>query len=304
MKRKPTSPTLTPAAAGVLLAVVALTGAGPLSACDTPVFEYALYHWTADSYTVVYLSDRPEVGPDRKANGYLEKMGSLEDGFANVRLVRLNPKQLPETTPPDLREAVERHAQASLPLHLVYTPRGDEIHAGRLSPEDARALVESPLRKQIADMLVEERKQGVLLLLSGEDADANASARQAALQAIETAKQFDVNPGFLEIDAGTPEEKWLVKQLRALPVEESAQSAPLLFGCFGRGHVEGPVPAAGGTVDPALMLLDFMSGPCTCVVKEAGMGLDLLIRRNWDASLPAGGPPELRPMEPGGYIAF
>lgn len=291
-------------AGGVLFSTLLLYCANPMFACDTPVFEYALYHWTADPYTVVYLNDRPEIGSDRKANGYLEKAGSLEDGFANVRPIRLNPKQLPENTPPDLREAVERHAQAVLPLHLVYSPRGDEIHAGRLSPEDARALVESPLRKQIADMIVEERKQGVLILLSGEDSDATARARQAALQAIETAKQFDVNPGFLEIDAGAPEETWLVKQLRALPLQDGAQSGPLLFGCFGRGHVEGPVPAVDGTADPALMLLDFMSGPCTCIAKQAGMGLDLLIRRNWDASLPAGGPPEPRPMEPAGYIAF
>jgi len=60
----------------------------------------------------------------------------------------------------------------------------------------------------------------------------------------------------------------------------------MLFGCFGRGHVRGR-GASQALRGDALQLVEFMNGPCTCNIKAADTGLDLLIDWEWEVHLQA-----------------
>ena len=50
-------------------------------------------------------------------------------------------------------------------------------------------------------------------------------------------------------------------------------------------------------------LVRFMNGPCTCEIKAANLGVDLISNWDWEALVPGAGPPP-KAMEPGGYVTL
>jgi hypothetical protein len=59
---------------------------------------------------------------------------------------------------------------------------------------------------------------------------------------------------------------------------------PMVFGVYGRARVLEPFVGKGITVDNLTQLVDFVTGACSCQVKDANPGLDLLTTWNWDAT--------------------
>jgi len=69
------------------VALLGLTGL-PTTACDSPVYEYALYQWQARPYSVLYLAQGTEDPTDKDANAFLDAAGHAPRGHANLRFVR------------------------------------------------------------------------------------------------------------------------------------------------------------------------------------------------------------------------
>ncbi|MBC7288368.1 MAG: hypothetical protein H5T86_10050 [Armatimonadetes bacterium] len=80
-------------------------------------------------------------------------------------------------------------------------------------------------------------------------------------------------------------------------------NAPVLYGVFGRGHVLEPFVGAAITLDNALQLIAYMNGPCTCELKAANPGMDLLTSVNWAERTAAAAPVRDRP-EPSFIMGF
>jgi hypothetical protein len=214
---------------------------------------------------------------------------------------------------------------AALPHVAVITPSGRGpprvIWHGALrdpaSRESLRQLVDSPARRELARRLLAGDAVVWVCLESGlEEKDDAAFGRLAEILAkLEKelklpAPQVGLESEFADPDSGLraaglplalkfstlrvsrtdPAERYFVEQLLASEgtgadslVAEGLK--PMVFPVFGRGRVlcayvdngiyEGPLPQDA----------EFLVGPCSCQVKQANPGVDLLMAADWEGAI-------------------
>lgn len=327
----------------------AACGISPARACNTPVFRYAMYNWPPAPYYVFYLHRGPVAKEDEAINKSLDGL-CRGDPPANVVLAAVDVsneeefKRLPEV----VQKAYQSHAQAQQPLHLVFSPwvlfyawaaepaagppdkkaetaaQGQPglaaLFAGRLDEKKVQAIVDSPVRKQLADLL-QEGHAAVLLILTGPDEEANQRAEKAVGEVVAMAAEgkfpvssgddytlqgflpeaADKGPGdgrrqtnssdtlklaVLKLSRTDPAEKWLVDCLLSVEPdlrESQYAKSPMVFAVFGRGRVMLPFVGKGVTAANLADCVRFLAGPCSCSISDRSAGVDLLVRSDWDA---------------------
>lgn len=282
-------------------------------ACDTPVYRYAMYRWNPAPYEVYYFHDQPVTDADGSLHDLIETMSENPDAAANLSLIPIDVARDPDlkTVPPDVRTFWKSGEPKSLPSYLVWAPpsrdrRQDEgvIISGSLDTSMLQALTHSPARNTIAQQL-ETGKAGVLVLLEGKDAAETKRAREVVQQLAsgiasgklplatalpgetpEEGKAKSAKPqvGLHVIQRDDAAEQWLIRTLFAVEDGLPEIDKPMVFPIFGRGRVLPPYIGAGITQELLVECLDFITGPCSCTVKEQNRGMDLLIAYNWDAA--------------------
>jgi len=211
---------------GVAAAVLwAACGASPVRACNTPVFRYATYNWPSAPYYVFYLRHGPVPKEDEAINKSLDGLCRAHPP-ANVVLAAVDVSNEEEykKLPDIVKKAYQSHAQAQQPLYLVFSPwvlfyawaaepaagpsdkkaetPGERqpapaaLFAGRLDEKQVQAIVDSPVRRQLADLL-KEGNAAVLLILTGPDEEANQQAEKAVGEVLAMAAEgkFPVSSG-------------------------------------------------------------------------------------------------------------
>jgi hypothetical protein len=94
--------------------------------------------------------------------------------------------------------------------------------------------------------------------------------------------------GILKVARNDPAEAWLVRCLMAVePDLNEVANEPMVFAVFGRGRAMPPMVGKGIAADNLTDCLEFLSGPCSCMVKDQNPGADLLMRWDWDATAEA-----------------
>lgn len=290
---------------GAASALVATLLIGAVAwACDTPVYRYAMYNWTAESYVVVYAYDGEPSEEDREANDYLAN-AETADSPANIRFLTIdisNPDEV-QQLPPEMQGALEG-SETEPPYHAVFTPHNRLLLKERLAPEAAQRLVDSPARAALTKHL-RAGSAGVLILLQSENEGANAQALQEAEAAITRAAAGEIRPftlagagvedeevepfevALIVVSRNDPEEQTLVNML--LDVEDDLRefNDPMIFGVYGRARAGWPYLGQGITRENMDDCLAFMSGACSCEVKEQNPGMDLLVAADWNAAAEA-----------------
>ncbi len=210
-----------------LIAVLgALACVQAATACDTPVYRYAMYRWSPAPFRV-YFFHRGEPGKeDADVNRLLAEQSTTQPAAANLALETINVDQKDqlEQLPEAVKKAWEKLGTGKLPIHLVFTSWGDEVAAERLDAAAVRALVESPARKKIAELL-EKRHAAVFLLLCGGKAAENQRAEKAAQEAIAQAAKAQLPSG----DSASGEKEPMdqpAKEAAKPPAGSSAPAAP------------------------------------------------------------------------------
>jgi len=266
------------------LVLVVVAGGAVAWACDTPVYEYTIQNWVRDPYQVHYLHRGEEAAADAEANEYLERVARGTEGHANLGFASVDVSSLDSTAPYGHRRVWARHKSDTLPLHVVTSPRGREVFAGRLDVDTVRKMVSSPKRSALAQQL-SDGKQGVLLTLLGRDAGQNSAARSAVSEIVGRAGEENLEVGVLEVARDDARERWLVQQ--SLQVEDDLKdlTGTMVFGVFGRGYVLPPFVGRGITAENLADLVAFINGPCACEIKAANPGVDLLTDWDWKAHL-------------------
>lgn len=281
MRKQAAGPLVT-AACCVLLGLTALSTA---SACNILVYEYALMQWMRAPYRICYFYKGTESEADAPVISYLEKVSRPPNGHGNLAVSAIEVGELAKTGAGSLAHHIwSQHKSQKLPFYVILTPRGYELFVGRLDLANAKALVSSPKRRQMAEAL-SGGKHGMVLLLQGSDAAANAEAEGIVRQAIAAAKEYDLDIGFLSVGRKDAKEKWLVRQLLLVEEDLAEFDSPMVFGVFGRGHVLEPFLARGITEGNLMALVQFITGPCSCEVKSANIGVDLLTNWDWESHI-------------------
>ena len=306
---------------GAMAALVLFSSASAW-ACSTPVYRYAMYNWAPSPHFVFYLHRGGPSEEDEKVNQLIGELAEAEPAPAYVLLTSVDvsdEKQL-DRLPGPVKDAWHSHEEeVGLPMHLVFSPRGVELFAGRLDAATVRAMAHSPARTRFGELL-DEGHAIVLLFVPGSDKAENARAEKEAKELIarvdagkvpiesdfgipgaegpyaqtpgtepEGDNQAD-QPGrfkvaLLKIQRSDPAEGWLIRSLMALePDLPELADEPMLFAGYGRGRALEPYVGKGITADNLEDVVMFLGSACSCLVKEQNPGVDLLVRWDWDAT--------------------
>lgn len=252
-------------------------------ACTVPVFRYALDRWPGEIYELRVdgaAAAKAEIAP------LLDKLRT--NAVANVTI----------RVPPSARE---------IEAKLVFPdPPGGDVWAGPLTAANLETLLDSPLRRELARRIVRGDSAVWLLVECGDKAADDEAARKLD----ERLKQWATAASLPEQDPNDPSSqigpgpalamRFSVLRLSRQDSREAVtlamleansdevrklRSAPLAFPVFGRGRVLAAVPKENLTPESIDEICAFLTGACSCQVKDSRTGWDLLLSFNWDEEL-------------------
>lgn len=294
------------------LVLTALGTATLAIACDTPVYRYAMYRWLPAPYEVYLFHDGTIDESGQAVQQALQQYGEREGAAANVVFLPVNLAEDPElnTVPPDVKKAWDDRPEKKTPAYLMASPVGMQVPVSDLTADQIEAMVDSPLRQQLGKQL-ESGAAGVFVLLTGKDEEANKKARAAIQKVVEDVNSGEVSlyqappamfgapveePGtddagppatqvaMLEVARDDPQEAWVRKYLLALEPDLPARTEPMVFTVYGRGRAVFSCLGEGIVADNLVMDVEFITGACSCTVKEQNPGVDLLMAYDWEAA--------------------
>lgn len=275
------------------------------NACNIPVFRYALEKWASAPHEVVVLTKGQLTADQAKVVDYLRQVSSGENNIANLRvqLVDLNDPGLDEKQKTLYGNADPK----SLPQILAKFPTITRVPTpywqAPLSLENAKTLVESPVRQKVAREIMKGASAVWLLLESGNAAADEKAAQMLTTQLKELEKKLKLpvltdNPeDQLNSDVALQLQFKLVRVSRTDPKESAFvqmllhtekdlldfEGEPMVFPMFGQGRCLPACIGQGITAENVANDATYLTGPCTCQVKEQNPGFDLLVRAPWES---------------------
>lgn len=269
------------------------------SACNVPVFRYALERWTPDRFVVVVFHKEPFTAGQQVAIDALQSRS--RSGLANL-VVR--PIDVSGEVSPAFRPLWEAQQKPALPWMVVRYPAQTGIEpslwAGPLSAETVTNLIESPARREIARRLLAGDTAVWLLLESGDKQRDDALERALKAESTKLAQTLELPetvPGdpeispdpplriafsTLRITRSEPAESLFIHQLLSWHPSLGNDPRAMLFPVFGRGRVLPPALGEGIRAESIDTIARLLTGPCSCQIKEMNAGFDLLMTIDWD----------------------
>ncbi|MGC9327065.1 MAG: hypothetical protein ACP5I1_05500 [Candidatus Hinthialibacter sp.] len=183
------------------------------------------------------------------------------------------------------------------------------VESGPLTEEYIRSLVQSPVRREIAERLLDgEAAVWIFLECGHKERDEKAFAFiQTLLDQLEKELQLpdrsDVSMAdVIEMDNSAPPMQIQFSTIRVSrtdPAEQTLvnilmhseidlfdyENQPMLFPVFGRARILYALIGEGITEENVREAAGFLIGPCSCLVKDLNPGTDLLMPVNWDDQL-------------------
>jgi hypothetical protein len=283
--------------------------ATPAHACATPVFRYALERWDPATYklqivhrgaltkdetaVVAAMQEFSADGKDGLANYTVEDIDLATDDRPESKELASHVPSLPGMI---LRYGVPRNYNA-MPPDQVVAPIAWE---GKLTPDNARAVMNSPARRKIVEQIA-AGKSVVWIVLGGEDhaaADAAAQKLEKQLADLQASLALPEDPqrqqlgqpdlqlafGLVRLERNDPQEAVLVSTLARFAPDQAANARDtLIVPVFGRGRVLGIVSGAQAGTPDIEDAARFMTGSCSCEVKDANPGFDLILSAPWSS---------------------
>ena len=285
------------------------------AACNVPVFRYALERWEADPYEIVVFHREPLSVEQEVILAGMEKAGKAgRDGTANLTVNRVN---LAGEVPPPLRLLWNAQENPTSPWMVARYPRQSRIEnpawAGPLTAETVGALLDSPARRDLARKLLRGDAVVWLLLESGDrerddEAGRLIEAESGKLQqTLKLPEPSTLDPpmnanvplkiaiSIVRVARSDPAERMLVNLLLNRNPKLATGKEAMLFPIFGRGRAIPPAIGPEIRAEALLEMAEFLTGPCSCQVKEMNPGYDLLLTANWSSLI---GYQELQLPEP------
>ena len=290
----------------VFLAIVLL--AAPLLACSVPVFRYALERWPSDPYVAVVFHRGPLTPEQQKVVDALGREGLAGLKFANVAVQTVDLDAKDVAAP--LQDIWKPHEKEELPRIVLRYPHQTRIAldawSGPLSMESAKAIIDSPVRSEIAQRIVKGDSAVFLFLESGDKEKDEARFKvltDEVQKQQETLKLPEIDPAdvaqgnitgdpdalkirfsIMRLSREAADEQLFVNML--LGTEEDLHELsdePMVFPIFGRGRALYAIVGKGINEDVVATAGADLTGPCTCTVKDQNPGVDLLMALDWES---------------------
>lgn len=287
----------------------ALLVGSALSACQVPVFRYALERWNADRYTVIVLSDGPlEVDAVASWKKIKELAQQPTSGF-DVRQVDVS-KQ-PSAAELEIWKRYSGVSQGNPLMAVLYPDRAQVAtriaHCAPFSAGNVSSVTASPARTKLVSELIGGDSATWIFLRSG-----NKTKDDAALAVLKehlpkeekrielpSAEELEVSAaviensriklriGFsvVEVSRDDSGEQFLVDALLNSEGDLRDYDEPMAFPVFGRGRVLYALVGKGINAETISSAHTFITGPCSCQVKNQNPGFDLLTGWDWGKSV-------------------
>ncbi len=284
-------------------------------ACDTPVYRYAMYRWLPAPYEVYFFYEGEMGASGKKLQAAIDQATESAEAPTNIVMLPVDLSKDKDLTgvPPDVKEAWQKLKDPQLPVVLMSSPAGVQLPVDSVSPADLPAIVDSPMRQQVGKML-EAGNAGVYILLKGEDAAANAAAEKELRAVVndvakgklslyslspqggdygdpnekndedQESEESPLSVGLITLARDDAKEKWLVNCLLAIEPDLPTTKEPVVVMVYGRGRALFSCLGKGIHRDNLIQDVEFITGACSCTVKEQNPGVDLLMTYNWDAA--------------------
>ncbi len=277
----------------VAVGVVLLLAVGVAQACPIPVFQFALEYWDTDAFRIEIEHEGDFDEDQQAARARLEAAVSGEGVPSNIALSWR-----------DYSRAQIRPAEGkTLPYITVHYPTvsgiRDPLWEGPLSMEHVHALLESPVRRQISELLL-ERPVAVWVLLRSGNRSADRTVRRLLRDELARMERTlkvpdpgiagidlgdiytDIKFQMVEVDRDDPAERFLVKMLLGTePDLREFDGQPVVFPIYGRGLVMYALVGNGINRRTLNTAGEFLVSPCSCQVKQSNPGVDLLTTFDW-----------------------
>ncbi len=261
--------------------------------CDTPVFQYALIRWYPDPYRIFVFYEK-DFSEQQKQT--IKLLNELErKSLIICEYVKIS--ELPSKNK-SIRSVWEsiKNPKSSLPLLVVKYPSSSQlnnnIYISKLSTSAVHQIASSPIRRKIANTLLEGNTIVWLILLSD---DTNQNEKLRNLLSTELSKyksqyfqknMSNINFAITEVERDNQKEKFLINILTNIKTSQQwNQKEPIIYPIFGKGRILFPIPARKLHHESIFATCDFLTGPCACELKVMNPGVDLLIDIDWDSAL-------------------
>jgi hypothetical protein len=296
-----------------------------LLACQVPVFRYALERWEPDEFRVIVLHDQPLPEAQQTLIKTIEAASWTEEGHANFNTWVINAAENKSKVVQDLFKKHGKPGDARLMmLYPGVTGVDEPFWVGALTKETAAAVADSPMRKQIRNLILNGKSTVWVVVNSGNpEKDSTAVkhvtatskdiVKQMALpdgvitqdELLEQADEEDsdelidfsnpnilrstiplkIDPATVTLNRDNPKEQLLLKMLTVLDGQNVPKDEPLLYAVFGRGRSIGPLVGKEIVEDNIWDMANYIGGACSCEVKRDNPGVDLLMQCDWDTAL-------------------
>jgi len=264
------------------------------------VFRYALERWKPDAYKGIFLY-RNEIAEDDKALLQQLKDASADDE-APLNLV-IKEVDADSFDKEKLLNLFQGPIPDKLPRLVIWYPdqmgKKQPFLQERITPSLIKGLAQSPKRRQMAESLIMGASVVWVYLTSGnklKDESALSLIRQELDIALETyskapftilsgAERKKLSYGFpiLTLSRDDPAERVFMETLMKSESDLYEHTdKPMVFPVFGRGRVLGCLFGEYITAEKIHEATSFLSGACSCEVKELNPGVDLLVAAPWD----------------------
>jgi hypothetical protein len=274
-------------------------------ACNVPVFRYALERWPADPYLMLVFHEGPMTEKQAKIVKQLEEgiVGDYADGSNYiVEAIDVKGEMHPEVAAYHAASGAESYPWMML-QYPESAPDEPPAYSGPLTEQSASTVGDSPVRREIARLLLKGESVVWLLLESGQPEKDDAALKNLKDNLETLAKEMKLptldasDDKYIDPDAGPelrlsfatvrlkrddPKEAMLLNMLENWNPELVDKEQPMAFAFFGRGRV---LPALVGdeiNVDILAEACAYLIGPCSCQIKQQNPGYDVLMSVPWD----------------------
>ncbi|MBI3830060.1 MAG: hypothetical protein HY291_11115 [Planctomycetes bacterium] len=290
-------------------------GCGPAQACNVPVYRYALERWDPDVYTAYVFHKGALTGAAAACAENLEARTRDDKAPLNLVVQRVDLAGKPDE---EALKAWQDAGSPETPWLLVRFPARANFEkpawSAPLNQPNVEALVDSPARRETARRILKGDTAVWLFLESGTKAKDDELFKMLQGQCEQLTKDLKLPPpdenapdegpkpnpnlkvGFscLRIAPNDPRETFLIAVLRALEAASPAGAkeagkaepkagaqAPLAAPVFGQGRLLFLLTGENVKKDGIEDAGTFLTGACSCVVKEQNPGVDLLVSADW-----------------------
>lgn len=280
-------------------------------ACNVPVFRYALERWYNDPYELIVFHRGALTAEQAAVVESMKNPPEPSYRYANAAIATV------DLDSPDVSDAMkglyDRLESKTLPCIAVRypgeSPNRLAFWTAPLTMESLAVILDSPARRAIAERILNGESSIFVMLDSGNAAKDNAAVSQFekefptlestlqlpdALDGNEAAAPVDLSHGpelrvdfsLLRISRSDPKEAFFIRALmHTEPDLFDYVNEPTVFPVYGRGRALYALIGGGITEDNIYAACRFLTGACSCEVKNLNPGVDMLMAVDWDGGL-------------------